>query len=162
MFRRQVPFAGLVLLWALASASCATLGGHREPPPPPPPPPGHALAPEPPIAPDDEPLPVKAVGEPIVVAAWAEPRQLPAGGGQVQILVRIQKHGGQRFPGVEVRLRASPGALYSGGRVLVTDAQGMTRDRLTTRKTAVVTLNAGGTRYRFQVPVVAAPRQESP
>jgi hypothetical protein len=37
--------------------------------------------------------------------------------------------------------------------VLVTDAAGMTRDRLTARKTAVVTLNAGGTRYRFQVPV---------
>jgi hypothetical protein len=39
----------------------------------------------------------------------------------------------------------------------VTDAQGMTRDRLTTRKTAVVTLNAGGTRYRFQVPVPESP-----
>jgi hypothetical protein len=97
------------------------------------------------------------VEEPIVVAAWAEPRQLPAGGGQVQILVRIQKRGGRRFPGVEVRLRASPGSLYSSGRVLVTDAQGMTRDRLTTRKTAVVTLNAGGTRYRFQVPVAEDP-----
>ena len=47
--------------------------------------------------------------------------------------------------------------LFSGGRVLVTDAQGMTRDRLTARRTAVITLNAGGTRYRFQVPVAAAP-----
>ena len=92
-----------------------------------------------------------------MVAAWAEPKQLPHGGGLVQILVRIQKHGGHRFPGVEVRLRTSAGSLYSGGRVLVTDAQGMTRDRLTTRKSADITLNAGGTRYRFQVPVAEAP-----
>jgi hypothetical protein len=97
------------------------------------------------------------VEEPIVVAAWAEPKQLPPGGGQAQILVRIQKRGGHRFPGVEVRLRTSAGSLYSNGGVLVTDAQGMTRDRLTTRKGAVITLNAGGTRYRFQVPVAEAP-----
>ncbi len=157
MIQRQVPSAVLLLVWALASMSCAILGGRREPPPPPPPPPGEALKPEPPVPPEDESLPVKAVDEPIVVAAWAEPRQLPAGGGQAQILVRVQKRGGRRLPGVEVRLRASPGSLYSGGRVLVTDAQGMTRDRLTTRKSAVVTLNAGGTRYRFQVPVAEAP-----
>jgi hypothetical protein len=112
-----------------------------------------ALTPEPPVAPEDEPLPVTPVSEPIVVAAWAEPKELPAGGGQAQILVRIQKRGGRRYPGVEVRLRSSSGALYSGGRVLVTDASGMTRDRLTTKKTATITLNAGGTRYRFQVPV---------
>jgi len=37
--------------------------------------------------------------------------------------------------------------------VLVTDASGMTRDRLITKKTATITLNAGGTRYRFRVPV---------
>lgn len=167
MLRRQAPAAAprlvprpclfAVLAGLLASGSCATLGGRGEPPPPPPPPPGQALTPEPPVPPEDEPLPVKAVQERIVVAAWAEPRELPPGGGQAQILVRIQKPGGRRFPGVEVRLRASPGSLYSNGRVLVTDAQGMTRDRLTTRKTAVVTLNAGGTRYRFQVPVADSP-----
>jgi hypothetical protein len=106
-----------------------------------------------PVADEEDPLPVKVVEEPIVVAAWAEPQQLPAGGGQSQILVRIQKRGGRRFAGVEVRLATSKGSLYSGGRVLVTDAQGMTRDRLTTRETAVVTLNAGGTRYRFRVTV---------
>jgi hypothetical protein len=143
--------AGLLLL-----GSCATLGGRREPPPPPPPPPGEPLTPEPPAPRDEEPLPVKRVEEPIVVAAWAEPRELPKGGGQVQILVRIQKPGGKRFPGVEVRLRAKPGSLYSGGRVLVTDARGMTRDQLTTRETAIVTLNAGGTRYRFRVPVAGS------
>jgi hypothetical protein len=167
MLRRQAPAAvprlvrhlclSAALGSLLASGACATLGGRGEPPPPPPPPPGQALTPEPQVPPEDEPLPVKAVDEPIVVAAWAEPRELPPGGGQAQILVRIQKPGGRRFPGVEVRLRASPGSLYSNGRVLVTDAQGMTRDRLTTRKTAVITLNAGGTRYRFRVPVADSP-----
>ena len=99
---------------------------------------------------------MKRVEEPIVVAAWAEPRELPRGGGQAQILVRIQRPGGKRFPGVEVRLRARPGSLYSGGHILVTDAQGMTRDRLTTHETAVVTMNAGGYRYRFQVSVAGS------
>jgi hypothetical protein len=104
-------------------------------------------------SPHDEVLPVRLVEEPIVVAAWAEPRGLPPGGGQAQILIRVQKRGGARFPGVEVRLRASEGTLYSGGRTLVTDVQGMTRDRLTTHESAIVTLNAGGTRYRLRVPV---------
>ena len=35
----------------------------------------------------------------------------------------------------------------------MTDKLGLTRDRLTTKKTASITLNAGGTRYTFQVPV---------
>ncbi len=96
---------------------------------------------------------MKKVEEEIIVAAWAEPAKLPEGGGQSQILVRVQKRGGARFPDVEVRLRASNGSLYSAGRILVTDSQGMTRDRLTTKTTATITLNAGGTRYRFQVPV---------
>ena len=93
-----------------------------------------------------------------MVAAWAEPKRLPPGGGQVQILVRVQKRGGRRYPGVEVRLRTSTGALYSGGRVLVTDSQGMTRDRLTAHRSATITMNAGGTRYRFEVPVVSPSR----
>lgn len=131
MPRGPAPSLLLLLICVFAVASCATFG-RREP---------------------DEPLPVKTVAEPIVVAAWAEPQQLPPGGGQSQILVRIQKQGGRPFPGVEVRLATSAGSLYSDGRVLVTDAQGMTRDRLTARKTAVITLNAGGTRYRFKVPV---------
>ena len=135
-------------------AGCATLR-HEPPPPPPPPPRGEPLPaePPPPPKPDEAPSPVRLVREPIVVAAWAEPRQLPPGGGQAQILVRVQKKGGARFPGVEVLLTASEGSLYSGGKVLVTDAQGMTRDRLTTRTSSVVTLNAGGTSYRFQVNV---------
>jgi len=87
------------------------------------------------------------------VAAWSEPKVLPPGGGQAQILVRVQKRGGQPFPGVEVRLEASHGTLYSRGRILRTAANGMTRDRLTTRRSAEVTLNVGGMRYRFHVPV---------
>jgi hypothetical protein len=102
---------------------------------------------------EEPPLPVKRVDEEIIVAAWAEPAKLPDGGGQSQILVRVQKRGGARFPDVEVRLRASKGSLFSSGRILVTDQQGMTRDRLTTKSTATITLNAGGTRYRFRVPV---------
>jgi hypothetical protein len=94
-----------------------------------------------------------------VVAAWAEPKRLPPGGGVVQILVRIQKRGGHPYPGVEVRLATSAGTLYSRGGVLVTDTRGMTRDRLTTRQAATITLNAGGTRYRFRVPTTEeAPR----
>lgn len=104
-------------------------------------------------APANEPLPVKKAEEELVLAAWAEPPHLPEGGGQTQVLVRVRKRGGKAFPAVEVRLATSTGSLYSGGRVLVTDARGMTRDRLTTRKTATITLNAGGTRYRFRVPV---------
>jgi hypothetical protein len=147
----QASLALRLLLCALVCGACTRLGLRQEPPAAPPVAPGTALTPESPS--DDEPLPVTAVSEPIVVAAWAEPKELPAGGGQAQILVRIQKRGGKRFPGVEVRLRSSAGSLFSSGGVLVTDASGMTRDRLTTKKTATVTLNAGGTRYRFQVPV---------
>jgi hypothetical protein len=148
--------ACLLVPCLLAAAACATLG-QKQPQVPPAGPPGMALTPEPQL-PDDEPLPVAPVAEPIVVAAWAEPKELPAGGGQAQLLVRIQKRGGKRFPGVEVRLRSSAGSLYSAGRVLVTDASGMTRDRLTTKQSATITLNAGGTRYRFRVPVAPSAR----
>jgi hypothetical protein len=54
---------------------------------------------------------------------------------------------------VEVRFKASTGSLFSGGKILLTDTMGLTRDRITAKKTATVTLNAGGTRYTFQVPV---------
>jgi hypothetical protein len=119
------------------------------------------VAPAPPAPPpeaeppqnEDPQLTVKAVPDQIVVAAWAEPKSLPAGGGQAQLLVRVQKRGGAAYPGVEVRFKTSTGSLYSGGKVLTTDKLGLTRDRLTARKTATITLNAGGTRYTFQVPV---------
>jgi len=112
-----------------------------------------------PAAPDSPPppLPVDKAPEDVIVAAWAEPSRLPPAGGQTQILVRLQKRGGVPFPGVQVRLRTSAGSLYSGGKVLVTDSAGRTRDRLTTRSSAHITLNAGGTVYRFRVPVTAPP-----
>ena len=122
---------------ALMLVSCQTFGH------------GSGSAPPTPV----EPVAVKKVEEEIVIAAWAEPKHLSSGGGQAQVLVRVQKRGGARFPGVEVSLGASTGSLYSAGRILMTDAEGMTRDRLTTTRTTTVTLNVGGTRYRFQVPV---------
>jgi hypothetical protein len=91
--------------------------------------------------------------EEVVVAAWAEPARLPSAGGQTQILVRLQKRGGAPFPGVHVRLRSSNGTLFSGGKVLVSNEAGRTRDRLSTRQSTHITLNAGGTVYRFRIPV---------
>jgi hypothetical protein len=101
------------------------------------------------------PLPVQKAGEEVIVAAWAEPARLPPAGGQAQVLVRVQKRGGAPYPGVQVRLRSSPGTLFSEGKVLVSDAAGQTRDRLAARETSWITVNAGGTVYRFRVPVGA-------
>jgi hypothetical protein len=108
--------------------------------------------PPPAVTPDDA-LAVASVTEPFTVAAWAEPSKLPPLGGQCQIIVRVLKRGGAPLPGVEVRLQASKGSLYSSGRTLITDASGKTRDRLTARTGTTITLNAGGTRYRFEVPL---------
>jgi hypothetical protein len=147
----------VALLAALVSlAGC----GKTLPPAPPAPPPSPTPSPSPTPAPPDDPLAVQPVAEPIVIAAWAEPPFLPVGGGQTQILVKVQKRGGRPYPGVEVRLHTSAGSLYSAGKVLVTGANGMTRDRLTAKKAATVTLNAGGTRYRFEVPLEAPPAPE--
>lgn len=110
-----------------------------------------------PATPGPDPGPVRKVDVEIVVAAWAEPSRLGYGGGDAQILVRVQRRGGAPMPGVEVRLSTSDGRLFSAGRVLTTDARGMTRDRLSARRTAIITLNAGGTRYRFRVPVALEP-----
>jgi hypothetical protein len=107
---------------------------------------------EPPLQ-EEPPLPVKKAPEDVVVAAWSEPKQLPPQGGQAQILVRAQKRGGAPYPGIEVRVRTSEGALFSKGGVLMTDAAGQTRDRLTARRDATITVNAGGTVYRFRVPL---------
>jgi hypothetical protein len=116
---------------------------------------GQGQGQEPPLSPESPPppLPVEKAPEDVIVAAWAEPARLPSAGGQAQVLVRLQKRGGVPFPGVQVRLRTSTGALFSDGKVLVTDEAGRTRDRLTTRRSAYITLNAGGTVYRFRVPV---------
>ena len=108
----------------LAGAGCGPLVRKEKPP---------AIPTEPP-----PPLPVEKASEEVVVAAWAEPPRLPPGGGQSQILMRLQKRGGAPFEGVKVRLSV---------------AAGRTRDRLTARHTAFITLNAGGKVYRFKVPV---------
>src|SRR6185436_20684092 len=141
----------LLLAAALLSAGTGCSVVHRGPSAAPPP--------SEPAAPDTPPppLPVEKAPEDVIVAAWAEPSRLPAAGGQTQILIRLQKRGGVPFPGVQVRLRTSAGNLYSDGKVLVTDSAGRTRDRLTTRSSAHITLNAGGTVYRFRVPVAAPP-----
>jgi hypothetical protein len=149
--RRRIALAVLLLVFGGLAAACRTAG--PAPPPPAPAPPGTPLEPEEEKLEEEEALPVEPVQQEIVVAAWAEPARLPPGGGQSQLIVRVQKRGGAPFPGVEVRFRTSKGKLYSGGRVLTTDRGGMTRDRLTTRETTTVTLNAGGTRYRFRIPV---------
>lgn len=109
------------------------------------------LPPPPPTS--DDPLAVTPIAEPFTVAAWAEPAKLPPLGGQCQIIVRVMKRGGAPMARVEVRLQASKGTLYSAGRTLFTDATGKTRDRLTAREGSTITLNAGGTRYRFEVPL---------
>jgi hypothetical protein len=92
----------------------------------------------------------------IVIAAWTEPRQLPRGGGQVQVLVRVQRVGGGAYPGVQVRMSTNAGKLFSAGGPLVTDAQGMTRDRLTSRRPASIVVQIGDTRYRFKVAMASA------
>jgi hypothetical protein len=136
---------------ALMAIACQTFGRRAGAPPE-----ASSTSPSTPV----EPVAVKKIEEEIVIAAWAEPKRLPSGGGQAQLLIRVQKRGGARFPGVEVSLGATTGSLYSAGRILMTDSEGMTRDRITTHKTATVTLNAGGTRYRFQVPVGEETPQE--
>ncbi len=150
MTRRSVLF---LLVLGVGLAACRT----ARPPVAGVPTPGGALPPDRARPAEEEDLPVKKVQEEIIVAAWAEPKALSSEGGQAQLLVRVQKKGGAAFPGVEVRFRTSTGMLYSGGKILVTDERGRTRDRLTIRETATVTLNAGGTRYRFRVPVGEEP-----
>jgi len=104
---------------------------------------------------------VQKAPEEVVVAAWSEPKRLPPRGGQSQIVVRAQRRGGKPFEGVEVRVRTSTGTLYSQGRVLMTDASGRTRDRLTARRGATITVNAGGAVYRFEVPLRSESEDEA-
>lgn len=131
--------------------ACRSAGPVAAPPPPPP-----VLTPVPAATPIPAPTPlpkVRRAPEEVVVAAWSEPPRLGEGGGQAHILVRLQKRSGKPFAGVDVQLTTSQGALYSQGRLLTSNANGMTRDMLTTHHTATVTVNAGGTRYRFKVAV---------
>jgi hypothetical protein len=158
--------AAVLATLAVALIACAT----RRPPavvgPAPPPAaagPSPAQTPPPPPAPpvaatpaEEEPT-VASATEEITVSVWSEPKRLPLGGGQAQIIIRAQKAGNRPVPGLEVQLKTSQGSLYSQGRVLVTDARGMTRDRLITTRTANVKVNAGGVRHEIVVPVGEAP-----
>jgi hypothetical protein len=148
--RKAFCIALAVLTLALGTPGCKS-ASPRPPAGVEPTPPAVPLPTPPPAS--DDPLAVSEVKEPLTVAAWAEPAKLPPLGGQCQIIVRVQKRGGVPFPGVEVRLSTTKGTLYSAGKTLVTDATGRTRDRLTAREIATITLNAGGTRYRFEVPL---------
>lgn len=153
LFSRRRTQSRLLLVLATTLSLGATC---EQRPPAVPPPPGASPTPHPSASPTPEPedpLAVAPAAEPLILAAWAEPASLPPGGGQAQLLVRVQKKGARPYPGVEVRFGASAGTLYSTGKVLQTDPRGMTRDRLTTKQTARVTVNAGGTRYSFRVPV---------
>ena len=111
-------------------------------------------APEGPPTPATTPLPsVARAPEPVVARAWAEPRQLPPAGGQTQILVLARKCNGDPFEGVEVQVQTSEGTLFSASGILTTDATGRTRDRLTTRRAAVVKVNVGGAIHKIEVTV---------
>jgi len=111
-------------------------------------------APEGPPTPATTPLPsVARAPEPVVARAWAEPRQLPPAGGQTQILVLARKRNGDPFEGVEVQVQSSEGTLFSASGILTTDATGRTRDRLTTRRAAVVKVNVGGAIHKIEVTV---------
>lgn len=139
-----------MLLIALAHAACHAQPGPKAPARPTP-------SPSPPTA-----LPTPSSGtsggQPAIasgpfVTAWSEPRTLPPGGGAAQILIRVKKKGGAAYVGVQVKLEASEGKLFSRGRVLKTDARGMVRDRITTTKTSTITINAGGSVQRLWVAV---------
>ena len=118
---------------------------------------GPPRAPEPPetpATPEPTPLPpITRAAEPVLVRAWAEPRQLPPAGGQTQILVLARKRNGDPYEGVEVQIQASEGTLFSASRTLATDASGRTRDRLTTRRSSTVTVNVGGSIHKIEVAV---------
>ena len=135
----------LLLLLLVALPAC---GLFRDSPPRAP------EAPDTPATPEPTPLPpVTEAAEKVVVRVWAEPRQLPPAGGQAQILVLARKRNGDPYEGVEVRVEASEGTLFSKSRILATDAAGRTRDRLTTRRPSRVTVNVGGSIHHIEVAV---------
>jgi hypothetical protein len=112
---------------------------------------GCAVSQNRPAPPAESPTPIIPKRGEIVIAAWTEPRYLPRGGGVLQVIVRVQRVGGEAYPGVQVQLQTNAGNLYSAGRPLVTDAQGMCRDRLTASQAAELVVRIGDTRYRFRV-----------
>ena len=121
------------------------------PTPSPEPAPAPAATPTPPAPVDTR--AVTPAGEEISVSAWTEPRRLPSGGGQAHVIVRVLRRNGRPQPGVEVRIEASAGRLYSQGRILTTDARGIVRDSLTTTRSATLTIQAGGSEQRIELAV---------
>jgi hypothetical protein len=99
---------------------------------------------------------VRTVAEPLTLVAWVEPAHLPPGGGRVEVFIRVRREGGEPYPGVDIQIATSRGDLESQGRILSSDADGLATDRLRTGRTATLTINAGGTVYRFPVPVLPA------
>jgi hypothetical protein len=97
--------------------------------------------------------PLAVVNESIAVSAWTEPRRLPPGGGQAQVIVRVLRHNGRPLPGVEVRVATSAGSLYSQGKILTTDARGIVRDSLTTTRATTLTIQAGGQEQHIELPL---------
>jgi len=132
----------VVLSLALAASACSVFKSDAP------------RAPEAPPEPEATPLPpVTQAVEPVLVRAWAEPRLLPPAGGQTQIIVLARKRNGDPYEGLEVRFSTNEGTLYSKSRILVTDSDGRTRDRLTTRRSATVTVDVGGTVQQIPVTV---------
>lgn len=142
------PYRVLSLLLALAAPACSLFRSDT-PRAPEAPEAGEAPAPEATPFP-----PVTQAVEPVLLRAWAEPKLLPPAGGQTQIIVLARKRNGDPYEGLEVRFTTSAGTLYSRSKVLVTDSAGRTRDRLTTRRSATVTVDVGGTTQ--QIPVTVA------
>lgn len=162
-----------VLRMALLVPLCVVVACHEAPAPRPPRRPEPVRTEPPPELPQPSATPPSVIREPRseqtppkatasrspstvsgpIVSVWSEPHTLPPGGGSVQILVRVKKRGGAPYSGVEVRLEASEGRLFSSGRMLSTDGRGMVRDRLTTSRTSTVIVNAGGATTKLWVAV---------
>ncbi len=104
-------------------------------------------------SPPTELRPLERVEGAMTVSVWTEPKHLPPGGGQAQVIVRVLKPSGRPLPGVEVRITSSSGRLFSESRVLTTDARGMARDSLTTSQSATITVEAGGLTQHVQLPI---------
>ena len=128
------PLRAACVLLALAVSGCSLFKSDG------------ARAPEAPPEAQATPLPpLTPAVEPVTLRAWAEPRMLPPAGGQTQIIVLARKRNGDPYESLEVRFTTTEGTLYSQSKVLLTDSSGRTRDRLTTRRSATVTVNVGGT-----------------
>jgi len=102
-------------------------------------------------SPEGESRPVARVEGDIVITVWTEPRRLPVGGGQAQVIVRVLKRGGRPLPGVGVRIASSSGTLFSQGKILTTDARGIARDSLTTTQATSLSVVAGGREQRVEL-----------